>query len=60
MLLKNATKLIHLASKSCVRAQALLAQMFAAVYLAALMYNPGKQAQIGFVDVGDAGKSRVS
>lgn len=60
MLLKKATKPNLLASISCVRAQALLAQMFAAVYLAAIMYNPGKQAQIEFVDVGDVGKGRVS
>lgn len=60
MLLSKETKLSILASKSCVWAQALLPQMFAAVYLAALMYNPGKQAQIESDDVEAAGRRRVS
>lgn len=34
--------------------------MFAAVYLAALKYNPGKQAQIESDDVDAAGRGRVS
>lgn len=60
VLLLKKTKLSLFASKSCVWAQALLAQMFAAVYLAVLMYNPGKQAQIVPDDAGDAGKGRIS
>lgn len=60
LLLKKASKLSLWASKSCVWAQALLAQMFIAVKLAALMYNPGKQTQIESDDVGAAGSGRVS
>lgn len=56
---KESNKVEFLACKLCVWAQALLAQMFAAVYLATLIYNPGKQAQIVSDDVGDVGKDFI-